>query len=138
MPNNLPVDFKRQLEQDLPVYAAMLISALENTDPSVSARLNPSKPVGDATVSVLSGAEESVAWCDYGRYFSSRPDFTHDPAFHQGCYYVQEASSMAIDRILRHIVPQLPIATGTHLRYLDACAAPGGKTTAAISALLDM
>ncbi|MDE6654971.1 MAG: rRNA cytosine-C5-methyltransferase, partial [Muribaculaceae bacterium] len=45
-----------------------------------------------------------------------------------GCYYVQDASSMAITSVLRQIAP-------TQVRYLDACAAPGGKTTAALSAL---
>lgn len=138
MPDKLPLEFRSRLEAELPAYAAGLVSALETTDPSVAARLNPAKPIVDGVDSIFSDALDRVPWCDDGRYFSSRPDFTHDPALHQGCYYVQDASSMAMDRILRRIVPGISLPDGCRLRYLDACAAPGGKTTAAISALRDV
>ena len=43
---------------------------------------------------------------------------------HQGAYYVQDASSMFLGHAVRHITEGLsaPVA------YLDACAAPGGKS----------
>ena len=52
---------------------------------------------------------------------TERPSFTLDPAFHAGAYYVQEASSQFVERLL-------PTAC-EGLRILDLCAAPGGKTT---------
>ena len=50
---------------------------------------------------------------------------------HQGLYYVQDASSMFIS----HIIKQLTKEIHTPISYLDACAAPGGKTTTAIDSL---
>lgn len=69
-----------------------------------------------------------VPWCPTGYYLSDRPNFTFDPLFHAGCYYVQEASSMFIDCVLRQYVKE-PVA------MLDLCAAPGGKSTAARAVL---
>lgn len=65
---------------------------------------------------------EPVPWCGWGYYLSERPLFTFDPAFHAGAYYVQEAGSQFIDRILS------PYDLAGR-RVLDLCAAPGGKTT---------
>ena len=69
-----------------------------------------------------------VAWCAEGFYLNSRPNFTFDPLFHAGAYYVQEASSMFLSHVLRHLVRK-PVA------LLDLCAAPGGKTTCARTAI---
>lgn len=73
---------------------------------------------------------ERVAWCAEGRYLNSRPQFTFDPLFHAGSYYVQEASSMFLGHALRHIAPDVSVA-------LDLCAAPGGKSTHLRSILPD-
>lgn len=91
------------------------------TEPEVSIRLNRAKGAS------LEG--DAVPWCAEGRYLPSRPAFTMDPAMHQGRYYVQDASSMVIAAAARQLADGLPV------RYLDACAAPGGKTTAAAAAL---
>ena len=69
-----------------------------------------------------------VPWCKEGFYLEGRPQFTFDPLFHAGCYYVQEASSMFITHVLRQLVKE-PV------EMLDLCAAPGGKSTAARSVL---
>jgi len=108
-------------------YSSLLVleHGLLETAP-VSIRLNPCKP---ACISHLT-ADGTVDWCKQGLYLRERPVFTLDPLFHQGCYYVQDASSMAIYAVLSHIAPP-----DRPIRYLDACAAPGGKTTAALSAL---
>ena len=86
----------------------------------VSIRVNP------ATLSLANG--ERVPWCAEGYYLEDRPQFTFDPLLHAGCYYVQEASSMFVTHILRQSgdCPQ---------NALDACAAPGGKSTALRSVL---
>ena len=95
-------------------------SALE-TEPVVSVRHNPTKRAAD-----LGG--EPVAWAGDACYLDTRPLFTADPLFHAGCYYVQEASSMFLEQVLKQYID-------TPVRMLDLCAAPGGKSTHAISLL---
>jgi 16S rRNA C967 or C1407 C5-methylase (RsmB/RsmF family)/NOL1/NOP2/fmu family ribosome biogenesis protein len=119
--------FIEQLRRLGPDYDG-LEQVICNTAPSVSVRINRAKgavPPQDA---------EPVAWCADGFYLPERPQFTLDPALHQGRYYPQDASSMAVAQAVAQAVAELGPTDGP-LRYLDACAAPGGKTTAAISAL---
>lgn len=101
-----------------------LASALA-ADPVTAVRLNAFKPAP-----VPSGATP-VSWCERSFYLDGRPRFTLDPALHQGRYYVQDASSMFIATVVSRLVEMLPEGS----LYLDACAAPGGKTTAAVDAL---
>lgn len=65
---------------------------------------------------------DDVPWASTGCYLAERPVFTADPLFHAGCYYVQEASSMFLEQVVRKYV-------NTPVRALDLCAAPGGKST---------
>ena len=116
----LPADFIRQTrlvmgEERLNRF----LEALDEESPT-SIRMNPSK--GSLTVG------ESVPWCPEGYYLEGRPQFTFDPLFHAGCYYVQEAASMFVSHILRQFVKE-PVT------MLDLCAAPGGKSTAARTVL---
>lgn len=76
--------------------------------------------------------ERQVPWCQEGRYLADRPNFTADPLLHAGCYYVQEASSMFLDYAIRSVVD-----TSQNIIALDACAAPGGKTTLLSNVLSD-
>lgn len=120
---NLPVDFLKEIESYRAPQLQGLAGAL-SADAEVSVRVNVGK-----NVAVRPGAER-VPWCGSGFYLPGRVSFTFDPAMHQGLYYVQDASSMAI----QSIVGQLVSGMGA-VRYLDSCAAPGGKTTAAMDAL---
>lgn len=95
-----------------------------NSESPVSIRLNKRKY--DQSQTSLS---EVVPWCNTGYYLQSRPQFTFDPLFHAGCYYVQEASSMFIEQVFKQYV-------GDNIRILDLCASPGGKSTL-ISSLID-
>ena len=104
--------------------ACKLLAAVRQREATVAVRLNASKPVGDA----LAAGDSRVAWCPYGRYLDARAQFTFDPLLHAGAYYVQDASSAVVWHIVNELVHG-PV------RYLDLCAAPGGKTTAAIDAL---
>lgn len=74
------------------------------------------------------GSRDAVPWCHDGFYLDARPDFTFDPLLHAGLYYVQDASSMIVDTIIRQLVSR-PV------RVLDLCAAPGGKAMCAADAL---
>ncbi len=98
----------------------------QNIGAPVSVRLNPFKKAALKT-----GGQ--VPWCAEGFYLDARPSFTFDPLFHAGCYYVQEASSMFIDHILKHIRPN----NAEPIKVLDLCAAPGGKSTLISSAISD-
>lgn len=121
---NLKGEFVRQMERLLPPEEAGLLMDALGAAPEVSVRLNGRKAAG---LSVVGG--ERVTWCGEGYYLPSRPQFTFDPLLHAGVYYVQDASSMFIGHVLRRLAGETPVA------YLDLCAAPGGKTTAAIDAL---
>ena len=108
-----------------------LISGLAATPP-VSIRLNPFKVAKDAYLEdeeQLNGLQLTpVPWAKDGYLLSERPSFTLDPLFHAGAYYIQEASSMFLDFIIRQLIKE-PVT------MLDLCAAPGGKTTCAMAAL---
>ncbi|MBR5685649.1 MAG: rRNA cytosine-C5-methyltransferase [Muribaculaceae bacterium] len=119
---NLPQEFIVQLRGLLPDEWEALTRAITSSEPSVAVRVNGARGVG-----VPDGACR-VAWCDQGYYLQDRQQFTFDTDWHAGRYYVQDASSMFIAHVIRHLVHE-PV------RYLDLCAAPGGKTTAALQAL---
>jgi 16S rRNA C967 or C1407 C5-methylase (RsmB/RsmF family)/NOL1/NOP2/fmu family ribosome biogenesis protein len=68
--------------------------------------------------------EENVPWCSSGKYLQERPSFVADPLWHAGAYYVQEASSMLLEQVLKQTVD-----FSKQLILLDACASPGGKST---------
>lgn len=117
----LPDGFKKQMQELLGPELESFLSALGTPAP-VSIRLHPHKPVA------LSG--EPIPWCATGRYLSERPSFTLDPSFHGGGYYVQEASSMMIEQVVRQVVDSTRPVTA-----LDLCGAPGGKSTHLVSLL---
>lgn len=115
---NLPEKFSGNLKNILGDTYGEFEKALETESP-VSIRFNPAKPFKPSFA--ISG---SVPWATQGYYLENRPVFTLDPAFHAGAYYVQEASSMVIEHLLKNYAP-----VGHPLKVLDLCAAPGGKTT---------
>ncbi len=95
-------------------------------DVPVSIRLNANRLPADAWPHA---ATAHVPWCPEGLYLSERPLFTADPLLHAGAYYVQEASSMFIAHVLRHLLASVPFLCDHTDAALDLCAAPGGKTT---------
>lgn len=102
--------------------ACALLHAIADESPVTAVRLNPNK--GFKLPTELS----RVPWCEAGVYLNERPQFTFDPNFHAGSYYVQDPSSMFIYHVIKSLIKH-PV------KYLDLCAAPGGKTTAALQAL---
>jgi len=135
-------EYREYIAAELPELSAELVEAIETTDPVVSVRLNrrkqPSTVTAGSVLDVAAAGGDAVPWCSSGFYLAARPDFTHDVAMHQGAYYVQDASSMIVGHVVASLACRLQEEAGglaAPLRYLDACAAPGGKTTAAIDAL---
>ncbi len=118
---DLPDEFTANMAGMLGEEFEPFLASLSLPSP-VSVRLNPDKTYP------LDGMYEKVPWCETGYYIPERLPFTFDPLFHAGAYYVQEASSMFVGHILRQLVKE-PVM------LLDLCAAPGGKTTLALSSL---
>ena len=112
---NFPAAFISRIQTQLASEGNAFLASLE-ADPPVSIRINPEKKI-------LAG-DEKIPWCSTGFYLTKRPSFTLDPLFHAGCYYVQDASSMFLEQVFQ----QLGL-TEKKLLVLDACAAPGGKST---------
>ena len=111
----LPVDFIESMHQQMGNEAELLLRALD-TEPVTSIRLN-----SKLDVLTFDCDTDEVPWHMDGYYLSERPQFTLDPLFHAGCYYVQEASSMFLQQVLEQYVDTSSIV-------LDLCAAPGGKS----------
>lgn len=104
------------------------LAAFDQTAP-VSIRVNPFKRCDITHLPI----ERQVPWCRDAFYLSSRPDFTLDPLLHSGAYYVQEASSMFLDKVMAEHCPNSMFGKGA--MALDLCAAPGGKSTLLRAAL---
>ncbi|WP_294628998.1 RsmF rRNA methyltransferase first C-terminal domain-containing protein [uncultured Bacteroides sp.] len=98
------------------------LAAAIGQEPPVSIRLNSGKWRKENDEYPFRAPFGKVPWASGGYYLEERPTFTFDPLFHAGCYYVQEASSMFVEQVLRQYVAE-PVV------MLDLCAAPGGKST---------
>lgn len=154
----VPEAFEKQIRILLGDEADALLEALDNPAP-VSIRVNPGKMhhvsvlpdpefpraqppqlCGRERQSVIAGwppiryVTGTIPWSNEGLYLNERPAFIFDPLWHAGCYYVQEASSMFVDQALRKALVCLD-AENEPVRMLDLCAAPGGKSTHALSVL---
>jgi NOL1/NOP2/sun family putative RNA methylase len=130
--SKLPVTLMKSLKDVSGFNEESFIKVHESGQQVTSIRLNPSKQVNNNLPSAITNLQsEHVPWCSTGKYLSERPSFTFDPTFHAGAYYVQEASSMFID----HILKQLYTNESYPAKALDLCAAPGGKSTLLAAAL---
>lgn len=110
--------------------AKKLFSVLEQGSASVtSIRLNMSKISSVEEIDFIENISGKVPWCSNGFYLTERPQFTLDPLFHAGGYYVQEASSMYMELVKEAIEAAVTGFFDRQLLTLDLCAAPGGKTT---------
>lgn len=115
----LPQQLLNSLSQFEHFNAEAFVEAHKEENKITSIRLNPFKKT-DLNFEL----NDIVPWSDAGFYLDKRPSFTHDPLFQAGCYYVQEPGSMFIEFVLKQTIDLTK-----PLKILDACAAPGGKST---------
>ena len=123
--------FRKYLEEAIGSENALIAFSAFDAPASVSVRANPFK-VGKTPEG------RQVSWCSYGRLLPERPQFTLDPHFHGGAYYVQDSSSMFVGHVFRTLAKKMDMPQGRPVRVLDLCAAPGGKTTDLITSLREM
>lgn len=114
--DHLPPEFVQRMKIQLGNEAEEFLTALDRPSPT-SIRLHHLK--GRSSYEL----NEKVKWCDTGYYLETRPPFYLDPHWHAGAYYVQEASSMILDDVIK----QLKLDDQPRI-WLDVCASPGGKT----------
>ena len=123
----LPEGFKTLISSEIDRNRAEILFAALCGEPETSVRLNRRKPIPDPLYPDMT----QVPWCPSGFYLKERPSFTLDPLLHAGAFYVQDASSMVYQSIVKSIAGDTPMTA------CDLCAAPGGKTTAILNALPD-
>ncbi len=120
--------FRKYLEEAIGAEKALVAFSAFESPASTAVRRNPFKsgncPEG-----------RQVQWCRHGRILDERPQFTLDPHFHAGTYYVQDSSSMFVGHAFRRLLSKIHVPSGRPVRILDLCAAPGGKTTDIASSL---
>lgn len=118
---NLPEEFIRETKLVMGEERLDRFLGAFDEEAPTSIRINPRSQKNRPSVA-------PVPWCEEGCYLEDRPQFTFDPLFHAGCYYVQEAASMFVTHAVRSLLPSC-FPNGP-IEALDMCAAPGGKSTA--------
>lgn len=136
---NLPIAFIEQINKEFGEPQAGRLSELLNGPSPATVRVNPGKISNpEETLSLPLDTEVKMEGrSQYGYVLGERPVFTLDPLFHGGCYYVQEASSTAIEQqqsLYEALAEENPDGK---IRVLDLCAAPGGKSTHLLSIFRD-
>jgi len=116
---HLPPQFLKSISESPGLNLPAFIKVHEQEEKVTSIRFNPFKPFSSTFL-----CAQAVPWAQQAFYLHERPSFTMDPAFHAGCYYVQEAGSMFLDQAIRSVFD-----LSKSFKVLDVCAAPGGKST---------
>lgn len=139
MENILPIEFLNRIKDEFGEPQAGRLSELLNGTSPTTVRVNPAK-VDDGRTQLQLPIDPYVRMegrSIHGVVLAERPSFTLDPLFHAGAYYVQEASSMAIENCLPLYLEAISESADGRFRILDLCAAPGGKSTHLVSMFRD-
>jgi len=115
--NKIPEELIKSIENVCDINIQDFIQS--HNQPSVtSLRYNPFKKNNQHLLG------EKISWAQDAYRLNNRIEFIKDPFFHAGCYYVQEASSMFLEEVIKQ-----HISIDKQLKVLDLCASPGGKST---------
>ncbi len=91
-----------------------------NEKPFSGIRLNDLKVEEGDAGNIIGNSCEKIPWVNNGYYIKNEKEFSKNPAYFAGLYYIQEPSAMT---------PASLLGTKPGDRVLDLCAAPGGKST---------
>jgi 16S rRNA C967 or C1407 C5-methylase (RsmB/RsmF family)/NOL1/NOP2/fmu family ribosome biogenesis protein len=119
LPTTLIARFRETFDKDADAFLASF-----DLQEKTSIRLNAGK------LTACPYPATSIPWDPNGYFLNNRPAFIFDPLWHAGAYYVQDSSSMFVGYLLTQAGLDKNPAT-----VLDACAAPGGKSTQLLSCL---
>jgi len=131
LPHNLPTALLGSLRHIKGFDEKAFEQVHQSGEQITSVRKNPRK-IFNVECSIFNDQLEKVVWASEGFYLPERPSFTSDPLFHAGVYYVQEASSMFLEEVLKQTTD-----LSKPIKVLDLCAAPGGKSTLIQSLISD-
>ncbi len=116
LPEHYIQHMQELLQEDFDAY----LSAMEEK-PANALRVNTMKISVEEFLAIAPFDLTPVPWCSTGFYYSEKDRPGTHPYYYAGLYYMQEASAMVPAQIL-------PVEEGDIV--LDACCAPGGKSTA--------
>lgn len=123
---------RKTLKEQLPAVFTERMEALLNADYEAfyksydektyaGLRINTLKMTPEDYLKLTHQTLEPVSWCPTGFYYNGSREYSKNPLYHAGLYYIQEPSAM-------FPAQALPVDAGDYI--LDMCAAPGGKSTA--------
>ncbi len=115
----LPLKYQKEIRELLKDEYPEYLSAMQE-EPVHSLRVNTSRTAPEQFENLHLFDLRRVPWCSSGFYYPADIRPGTDPYYYAGLYYMQEASAMVPAEIL-------PVEEGNII--LDACAAPGGKST---------
>ncbi|MDR0427594.1 MAG: hypothetical protein LBH12_03200, partial [Dysgonamonadaceae bacterium] len=99
--NKLNFEFIEQTRQIIGEDLELFLKSFSEKSP-ISIRLNPYKNKNSDCPFLQT--DDKVPWASHAYYLSERPVFTLDPLFHAGVYYVQDASSMYLEPLIKKYV----------------------------------
>jgi 16S rRNA (cytosine967-C5)-methyltransferase len=120
--HSLPAWLVRAIHRDWPEQAESVLAA-NNIEPPLTVRVNRRRTTREALAATFADAgygSEAHAWLPDALMLERSTDVTRLPGFSEGLFAVQDGAAQAAADLL-------DIADGQ--RVLDACAAPGGKSS---------
>jgi len=123
--NLLPLEFLEDMKELLGDEYEVFLKSYEE-EPYVGLRVNRLKISVEDFLTISPFKLEPIPWTDDGFYFNPEDRPAKHPYYHAGLYYLQEPSAMAPVSILKPRVGDV---------IADLCAAPGGKSLQAASAI---
>ena len=104
LPERFAERMERLLNDEYPVF-------LNSYDENIYAglRMNTLKITPEEYLKMTDQALESVTWCPTGFYYNGSREYSKNPLYHAGLYYIQEPSAMFPAQVL-------PVEAGDHIR----------------------